>query len=179
MAPTYTCVACTAYSFPMLAPAHLLVYSSLLGAQLYQSFLLTKIAFQALPRPAFVSLQKRLFPVYFGVQSLLIALTAVTFPLGPSALLHRRADWIPLVAAAVPAALNLIVYGPMTRRIMLQRAQPVPKPAEQEQLLGQEVAALKKRFSSAHAMSIHLNLITMGATLWYGWRLASALSFEG
>jgi hypothetical protein len=41
-----------------------------------------------------------------------------------------------------------------------------------------EMAKLKKEFSRNHAMSIHLNLIALGATLWYGWRLASRLKFE-
>jgi hypothetical protein len=33
-------------------------------------------------------------------------------------------------------------------------------------------------FSRAHAMSIHLNLITIGATLLYGWRLASKIGVD-
>ena len=37
---------------------------------------------------------------------------------------------------------------------------------------------LNREFSRAHAMSIHLNLLTVGLTLWYGWRLASKLRFE-
>jgi hypothetical protein len=37
---------------------------------------------------------------------------------------------------------------------------------------------VNRSFSKAHAMSIHLNLITIGAKLWYGWRLASKLSFD-
>ena len=32
---------------------------------------------------------------------------------------------------------------------------------------------LNRAFSRAHAMSIHLNLITIGATVWYGMRLVS------
>jgi hypothetical protein len=37
---------------------------------------------------------------------------------------------------------------------------------------------LNRSFSHAHAMSIHLNLITIGATLCYGWRLATKMNFE-
>ena len=33
-------------------------------------------------------------------------------------------------------------------------------------------------FSRNHAMSIHLNLMTIGSTLWYGWKLASQFSFQ-
>jgi hypothetical protein len=47
-----------------------------------------------------------------------------------------------------------------------------------EGFVSEEMAKLKKAFSRNHAMSIHLNLIAMGATLWYGWRLASRLEFK-
>ena len=40
-----------------------------------------------------------------------------------------------------------------------------------------EMAALDRQFKKNHAMSIHLNLISIGATLVYGWRLASKLQF--
>ena len=36
-------------------PCHLLCFSTLLGTQLYQSFIIVKVAFRALPRPAFIS----------------------------------------------------------------------------------------------------------------------------
>lgn len=106
----------------LLPSVHVLFYSVLLGSQLYQSFIVTKVTFAALPRPAFVSLQKRLFPIYFRTQTALIVLTAATFPLGPSALIHSRFDCLPLLAAALPAGLNLAVYGPLTQNAMLERA---------------------------------------------------------
>ena len=34
---------------------------------------------------------------------------------------------------------------------------------------------LKKKFKTTHAMCIHLNLIGLGAQIWYTWRLASRL----
>ena len=37
----------------------------------------------------------------------------------------------------------------------------------------QAMKAKNKAFSRAHAMSIHLNLLAIGATVWYGFRLAS------
>jgi hypothetical protein len=42
-----------------------------------------------------------------------------------------------------------------------------------------EMKNLNRSFSQAHAMSIHLNLITIGATLFYGWRLGTKLQFDG
>jgi hypothetical protein len=38
---------------------------------------------------------------------------------------------------------------------------------------------LNRSFSEAHAISIHLNLLTIGATLLYGWRLGTKLRFDG
>ena len=38
---------------------------------------------------------------------------------------------------------------------------------------------LAREFSRTHAMCIHLNLVTVCATVWYGWRLAMKLDFGG
>jgi hypothetical protein len=106
----------------ILPPVHLITYSTLLGTQLYQSFVIVKIAHQALPYDAFTVLQKRLFPVYFSSQSFLLLLTAVTIPPhGPLSLIKQKGDLIPFVVAGVTAALNLMVFGPKTSRIMMVR----------------------------------------------------------
>ncbi|KAL6157329.1 hypothetical protein ACJQWK_07225 [Exserohilum turcicum] len=49
----------------VLPPCHLLAYSTLLGTELYQTFVMTKVAHRALARPSFVNLQKRVFTIYF------------------------------------------------------------------------------------------------------------------
>lgn len=41
-----------------------------------------------------------------------------------------------------------------------------------------EMIACNRKFSRAHAMSIHLNLISVIATVYYGITLASRLNFE-
>jgi hypothetical protein len=40
----------------------------------------------------------------------------------------------------------------------------------------EEMKRLNRLFSKSHAMCIHLNLVTMGAILFYGWRLASRIN---
>jgi hypothetical protein len=106
------------------APCHLLCFSGLLGTQLYQSFFVTGVAYRTLPRKEFVRFQSRIFPVYFRLQSLLLLLTALTFPpLGPLSLIENRLDWIPFALSTVPAGLCLALYGPRTRSIMLERSQ--------------------------------------------------------
>lgn len=37
---------------------------------------------------------------------------------------------------------------------------------------------LNRSFSRAHAMSIHLNLITIITTLFHGWQLSTKLDFD-
>ena len=41
---------------------------------------MTKVAYLALPTSAFTTLQKKVFPVYFQLQSLLLVATALTYP---------------------------------------------------------------------------------------------------
>ncbi|RYP56975.1 hypothetical protein DL770_010791 [Monosporascus sp. CRB-9-2] len=106
----------------LLGPLHLITYSTLLGTELYQTFVNTKVCYKALPRTAFTTLQKRVFPVYFRGQILLLLLTAVTVPAsGPFSLVANEANWIPFAVAGTTALLNLIVYGPRTQRIMVER----------------------------------------------------------
>ncbi|KAI5918643.1 hypothetical protein F4810DRAFT_715247 [Camillea tinctor] len=177
----------TPSSAVLLAPLHILSFSALLGTELYQSFVVTKICFTSLTRPTFMSLQKRLFPVYFRTQSLLLLLTAVTIPpYGPLSLVAKKGTWIPLLVASATALLNLVVYGPRTSRLMLERAHrgTSNKPdndnddPEEVEARSAEMQRLKRSFSRSHAMSIHLNLIAIAATVWWGWKLGSLLDFK-
>ncbi|KAH7134065.1 hypothetical protein EDB81DRAFT_90345 [Dactylonectria macrodidyma] len=166
--------------FANLAPFHLLSFSALFGSQLYQTFVVTKVAFTTLPRPAYIKFQKTIFPVYFHGQSLLLLLTAATVPpLGPLSLVQQKGDWIPFAVSGAAAGLNFVVYGPRTRQLMLDRAQQGTVDAKVTGLDGpsEEMALLKRKFSRAHAMCIHLNLISIGALVWYTWRLASHLQY--
>ncbi|KAI0549606.1 hypothetical protein F4679DRAFT_584322 [Xylaria curta] len=188
-----------------LAPLHLLSFSTLLGTQLYQTFVVTKICYVSLPRSAFTTLQKfynvkleittneflctqRLFPIYFSGQSMLLLLTIVTIPPhGPLTLVANKVAWIPFAIAGVTAALNLLVYGPRTKQLMIERIHQETRDGLQKQTTDDDDAAetpspemqrLRRSFSRNHAMSIHLNLLSIGAMLWWGWKLASSLNLE-
>ena len=105
-----------------LGPVHILFYSSLLGTELYQTFVMTKVSHKALPKSAFTSLQKRVFPIYFCAQTLLLALTTVTIPpAGPFSLIGDKTALISFSVAGLTAVLNLLVFGPKTRRVMIER----------------------------------------------------------
>lgn len=41
--------------------------------------------------------------------------------------------------------------------------------------VSENMKAKNKAFSRAHAMTIHLNLLAIGATIWYGFRLTSRM----
>ena len=106
--------------FTNLAPYHLLLYSTLLGTSLFQTFVNTKVCYNALPRSAFTTLQKRIFPVYFRGQTALILLSAITVPpYGLFSLVQNTIDWVPHAVAGVTAVLNLMVYEPRTRKAMV------------------------------------------------------------
>ncbi|KAF2469242.1 uncharacterized protein BDR25DRAFT_371780 [Lindgomyces ingoldianus] len=165
-----------------LGPLHLLTYSTLLGTEMYQTFVMTKVAHQELPRSAFTTLQKRLFPLYFRGQSLLVVLAAATVPPhGPISLFEEQKTWIPFAVAGLTSALNLLVYGPRTRQVMIDRIHQGTREdlkARDMKGVSAEMRQLNQAFSRNHAMSIHLNLVTIRATLWYGWKLASMLNFD-
>lgn len=83
---------------------------------------MTKICYNALPMSAFTTLQKRVFPAYFRIQSTLLLLTAATHaPHGPFSLVKSPGDLIPLALGGALAALNLMIYGPRTQEAMVQR----------------------------------------------------------
>ncbi|ENH63328.1 hypothetical protein FOC1_g10009223 [Fusarium oxysporum f. sp. cubense race 1] len=130
----------------LLAPVHLLSFSTLLGSQLYQTFIITKVTFKHLPRTPYINLQKKLFPIFFQGQALLLFLAAITLP--------------------------------PTRQLMLDRVEQGTLEGKTVEGPSSAMEAIKKRFRTSHAMCIHLNLIGLGAHLWYTWRLASRLDFS-
>ncbi|KAI1070175.1 hypothetical protein LB507_008013 [Fusarium sp. FIESC RH6] len=160
----------------LFAPIHLLSFSTLIGSQLYQTFIVTKVAFKHLPRTPYVAFQKHIFPIYFQSQALLLFLAAVTLPpYGPFSLIQHKSDWIPFAVSSIVAGLNLMVFGPRTRKLMLDRVEQGTVDAKSLEGPSPAMQVLKKKFRTTHAMCIHLNLIGLGAQLWYTWRLASRL----
>ncbi|KAK4213902.1 hypothetical protein QBC37DRAFT_315467 [Rhypophila decipiens] len=169
-----------------IAPYHLLFYSTLLGSALYQSFVMTKVAYLALPRSSFTTLQKKIFPLYFRGQAILLVLTTVTFPPGSLvSMIQHKSDWIPLTVAGTTTLLNLMVYEPRTRKAMTERIHQETRDAKvraaasfENREPSEEMKKLNRIFSRNHAMSIHLNLISMGALVFYGFRLASKIQVQ-
>ena len=106
----------------ILPPLHLLIYSSLLGTQLWHSLIIVKILHSTLPRAQFTTVQKTLFPIYFKVQTSLVVLTAITYPpISLLSLAKNRYEVIALGITFVGASLNVLVWGPRAEKAMIAR----------------------------------------------------------
>ncbi|KXJ91283.1 hypothetical protein Micbo1qcDRAFT_225112 [Microdochium bolleyi] len=175
----------------VLAPVHLLSYSSLLGMQLWQSFAVTKITHKALPKSAFTTLSKRIFRVYFLSQAALVLITASTAvpPQSPSSSTSSTRTWfITFAVMTVSSVLNLLLCEPQARQAMIDRTHqetrdglnktgpPPPHNSDLLDLPTAEMQAANRRFRRTHFMCMHLNLVTLGATLFWGWKLSRALA---
>lgn len=95
----------------------------------HQSFVGGTVAFRALPRPQFASLQAAIFPIYFSMQTALPVVVALTASRGGqtvglsglTAPEHRFSTLLPLATVAVTGLINLFVLRPMTINVMRER----------------------------------------------------------
>ncbi|KAJ5912723.1 hypothetical protein N7504_001606 [Penicillium tannophilum] len=158
-----------------LLPYHLLSYGALLGTELYQSFVNTKLCYRHLPMREFLGLNKRIFPVYFTCQIGLAALTAATRP--PYSIVSLAADlWnaAPLVVVLAMGSLNYFVYGPKTTTVSFVR-RALYESENHSAVDDRKIQRVNKDFKRNHAMTIHLNAIALVATVWYGFSLSHAI----
>ncbi|KAL1959865.1 hypothetical protein VTO42DRAFT_1010 [Malbranchea cinnamomea] len=168
----------------LLGPFHIISYGSLLGLQVYQTFVGGIIAFRTLPRPQFSTLQASIFPVYFGLQTVLPAVVALTYPgerrflaPGPSSISgllaegHRMTTLLPILTVFISGLTNMLFVRPATARLMQKRK-------HQESIDGKksydppphskEMMRLNKDFGRLHGISSLINLVALVATVFYG-----------
>ena len=87
-----------------------------------QSFVMTKVCYTALPMSSFTTLQKKVFPTYFKIQSILLAVTLLTYPPASLLALYKAPLDAGLLAfASATAAANVAKYGPATLNAMVAR----------------------------------------------------------
>ncbi|WPH03985.1 Hypothetical protein R9X50_00686800 [Acrodontium crateriforme] len=165
-----------------LAPYHLMAWGTLLGIELYQSLVMTKLCYQHLPKPQFTQLQKHVFPAYFSLQTVLSVMVITTVPQNPWLQIFKPASrWTilaPLLLNLTMASLNLLLYGPRTSMAMLARVRQttIDGRTSNEGVVSEAMKTIQRQFSRNHAMSIHLNAIAMLATVWYGFGFASRIT---
>jgi len=175
-----------------LGPFHIVSYGTLLGVEVYQSFIGGIIAFRVLPRPQFATLQSALFPVYFSLQTALPIVAALTFPgekgltsTGPSSLAgvlapeNRLTTLLPLATVFVTGLANLVYLGPKTVKVMEERRKQATRDGKQSYdppPHSKEMTALNKKFGKLHGYSTLVNLAGLLATIYYGAVLGKRLS---
>ncbi|KAJ5266709.1 hypothetical protein N7478_009517 [Penicillium angulare] len=167
-------------------PYHFIGYGTLLGTQFFQSFIAGPVAFRALPRPQFASLQSAIFPVYFSLQTALPVAIALTASKGGQALgisglvapENRYSTLVPLATIAVTGLINNVFLRPLTIKIMRERKHQETRDGKKSYdpaPHSKEMVALNKRFGRVHGISALINLAAFAATLYYGAVLSKRL----
>ncbi|KAH9873294.1 hypothetical protein J1614_005692 [Plenodomus biglobosus] len=177
--------------FKSAATYHLLSYGTLLGSTLFQSFISGVVAFKVLPRPQFSTLQRHTFPVYFTLQTITPLAMFLTYPSGgPSTLLpllssnprtqtatDKCAAWL-IGTMLVTALANLVYIGPETTRVMGIRKHQETRDGKKSYDAGphsKEMEGLNRQFSILHGVSSLVNMVGLGAMIWYAGLLGKGL----
>ncbi|KAK6424674.1 hypothetical protein LTR95_016363 [Oleoguttula sp. CCFEE 5521] len=175
---------------------HILTYGTLLGSNLYQTFLNGPVSYKALPRASFSTLQQAIFPPYFSLQSALPILLALTWPGDKIAgvagrELRKDSGWAGILSgdnfwvAGVPVALmfltsavNLVWFGPATTKILRERKHQETRDGKRYWDKGDhsvEMTKLNKNFNILHGIASATNLVGTFAALYYGAVLAERI----
>ncbi|KAK3047927.1 hypothetical protein LTR09_010752 [Extremus antarcticus] len=119
---------------------HILTYGTLLGSTFFQTFMAGPLAYIWLPKAQFSTLQQKIFPPFFSLQTALPLLLALTWPgeklagaAGVGAM-RQHTGWRGLIddsnmwTALVPiglmfgtSLLNLVWLGPATTKVLRER----------------------------------------------------------
>ncbi|KAF1935945.1 hypothetical protein EJ02DRAFT_459937 [Clathrospora elynae] len=177
-------------SFKNPATYHLLSYGTLIGSTLFQSFVSGIIAFRVLPRPQFSTLQKHTFPVYFTLQTITPLAMLLTYPRGASSLLpflssspairtatDSLSSWL-IGTMFVTALVNWVYIGPKTTEVMGLRKHQETRDGKKSYDAGphsKEMQELNKRFGVLHGVSSLVNMVGLGAMIWYAGVLGQGL----
>ncbi|KAF7532059.1 hypothetical protein G7054_g8336 [Neopestalotiopsis clavispora] len=170
-------------------PYHILSYGTLLGTQVFHTFINATAAFKTLERPQFAVLQKALFPAYFGMQTVLPVAITLTYPGGlmaapggiRGALLDEANRWsvaVPLATIFVTGLVNWAYCLPVTNSITDKRRAQEKKDGKKSwdpAPHSQEMQSLNKQFGKIHGISSLLNLVTLIATITYGFTLSTRI----
>ncbi|KAI8721124.1 DUF4149 domain-containing protein [Fusarium sp. LHS14.1] len=167
------------------APYHIITYGTLLGTSFFHTFINGIVMIRTVDRPSFSAIQQKLFPIYFGLQTILPGILALTFPgnsliglsNGPRGLVTEFARWhslLPIGIMALTGAVNLTIFLPLTTETMKQRRGQVKRDGKEWFAPGphsDEMKALNKRFGILHGISSLINLTTFIAAVAYGFTL--------
>ncbi|TQS33547.1 hypothetical protein Golomagni_06103, partial [Golovinomyces magnicellulatus] len=153
------------------------------------TFINSPVLFKNTERPVFSAIQTKLFPIYFGIQTVAPVILGLTFPgnalFGISSGIHglledsnRWGSLLPVAASFVSGLLNLLVLLPASREVMKQRQGQAKRDGKQWHEPGEQSAEMKrlsKKFGMLHGISSLLNLGTFIAAVAYGFTLGSRI----
>lgn len=150
------------------------------------------VAYNALPRAQFSTLQQATFPYYFAMQTALPILLALTLPAEPTVISTRPGSLAgvldpdnrlhvltPLAIMLVTALANVAYLGPATTTCLRQRKHHETRDGKRYHDAGphsQEMQLLNKKFNYLHGASSLINLVGWGAMVWYGFHLGDRMS---
>ena len=144
----------------------------------YVTFVAGIVMFKSLPRQTFRDVQEVLFPAYFALGALTIALQMAFVPLlHPGAAASAPLTLLGLSLAATLA--NLLWVEPATTAVMKERASLESMPhavATGFYAEGKEAAMkrLSASFGKLHGASSVFNLAALCGAITYGWRYVVA-----
>jgi hypothetical protein len=178
--------------FVSAAPYHILSYGTLLGVEIWQSFVGGIVSFRALPRAQFATLQTALFPIYFNMQAALPIIMALTYPAerttigtipsGFAGVLHaqnRLHVLTPLAIVFVTAVVNRLYIQPATVKCMRERKHQETRDGKKSYdpaPHSEAMRALNKKFGILHGASSGVNVLACIASVWYGFTLADRMN---
>eukprot|EP00163_Fabomonas_tropica_P020480 TRINITY_DN3622_c0_g1_i1.p1 TRINITY_DN3622_c0_g1~~TRINITY_DN3622_c0_g1_i1.p1 ORF type:complete len:195 (-),score=48.56 TRINITY_DN3622_c0_g1_i1:162-746(-) len=158
---------CLSPSLPQIA--HLVALGWLFGMMMWTTFFAGLIMFKNLPRHTFGLVQSKLFPMYFLLKTLLsAALLWLQFrkaPVTSTSLFTISRSSVQVWAlgiAVVFSALNWLLVGPATNKIMFARHK-AEKDGKDD-----EVKKLSKKFGMMHGISSLSNLFVLIAVIVHG-----------
>jgi len=159
-----------------------MIYSFILGATIYVSFIGGTLAYKTLPRQQFGALQAKSWPVHFGttlvLDLVLLGLWTIAHPDVVPALFDAKrtdvAQTYALVFIALCSALNLFVVGPYTAKIWFERNRlerdegKNTQSDSKEPQVSPELKSLNIQFGYLHAVSSLVNLGVFISLVFHG-----------
>lgn len=158
---------------PNSASIHLLLFSTLFGSQLFHGFIGGPVTFGVVPRKTFGLMQSKIFPIYFGMGTVIPAALIGNLALAQGSL--SAVPTFPLVALGVTMvtnAINWLYLGPKATKVMFERHELEKEEGvdayKDKDKASPKMQQLSKTFSQLHGISSLLNLAGFGALVIHG-----------
>ena len=153
---------------------HQTVWAVWLGSTFYTTFVAGIVMFKSLPRQTFRDVQEVLFPAYFQLHTLSIALVAVLAPLALATVSQQQ--WVLLGVSMVGTLANLVWLEPVTTKVMKSRAELEKMTSAVASAFYPEgkdagLKGLGRQFGLYHGLSSTANLVAMCTCITYGYSL--------